>query len=690
MNRAIVPLLPVLILACAAATTAHGCGSSSNSVDDRAREILAQMTQLEKVTMMAGTEPISSGEDSLWHVPGVERLGVPPFQMSDGPRGVTIPGATTFPVGMARGATWDPALEQRIGEAMGRELRALGGNVLLAPTINILRHPSWGRSQETYGEDTHHLGRMGTAFVQGVQEHVIANPKHYAANSIEDTRFELDVTVDERTLREIYLRHFRDAVQRGGAASIMTAYNSVNGAFSSENTPLLREILKTEWSFDGFVLSDWIFGTHDTVAAITAGLDLEMPSADIYGEALLAALADGRVQETLIDDAVVRMLRKKIEFRLDEPGEATAADVASDAHLAIAREAATKGAVLLKNDGNALPINVGGIDSVAIVGALAAVANTGDAGSSSTSPDFVVTLLQGLTDALPDTVTVHHVDSNTLDEDAQSAVTGADVAIVVVGLDATDEGEGFIAAGDRTSLALRAEHAALISETGSLNARTIVLLMGGGAIIMDDWLGDIEALLMVWYPGQMGGHAVADLVYGVANPSGKLPISFPTSLEQLPPFDNVSLSVTYDFFHGYRHLDREGTDPLFPFGFGLSYTTFEYGALALDRSNARPGEVVTAQVQVTNTGSRAGAEVVQLYVGYEDSAVERAERDLKSFLRVDLEPGETQTIDVPLEVDELAYYDEEAGEWKVEALSYTVHVGSSSRNLPLEATLTVQ
>ncbi len=677
-------------MASAAAMGLAGCGSSSKSVEDRALEILGQMTLREKVTMMAGTEVVSSGADSLWHVPGVERLGVPPFQMSDGPRGVTVAGATTFPVGMARGATWDPALEQRIGEAMGRELRALGGNVLLAPTINILRHPSWGRSQETYGEDTHHLGRMGSAFVQGVQVHAIANPKHYALNSIEDTRFEVDAIVDERTLREIYLRHFRDAVQRGGAASIMTAYNSINGAFASENVPLLRDILKTDWAFDGFVLSDWIFGTHDTDAAITAGLDLEMPSADIYGEALLTAVSEGRVEEALIDDAVLRMLRKKIEFRLDEPGEATTADIASEAHLAIAREAATKGAVLLKNDGNALPIDAGAIDSLAIVGTFAAMANTGDSGSSNTTPDFVVTLLQGLTDALPDTVTVHHVDSNTLDEDAQSAVTSADAAIVVVGLNAEDEGEGFIAAGDRVDLAVRAEHASLVSETASLNARTIVLLMGGGAITMDDWLAEIEGLLMVWYPGQMGGNAVADLVFGVANPSGKLPISFPTSLEQLPPFDNASLSVTYDFFHGYRYLDRADSVPLFEFGFGLSYTTFEYGTLTLDKSSARPGDIVTAQVELTNTGSRTGAQVVQLYVGYEGSAVERAERDLKGFVRVELEAGETKTVDIPLEVDELGYYDAGAGQWRVEPLTYTVHVGSSSRNLPREASLAVQ
>jgi len=284
------------------------CNSSGgNELEMRVNDLVSQMTLEEKVAQMAGEGSIFLPEgERLWTVPGVERLGIPPFKMADGPRGVgTVEGATTFPVGMARGATWNPEVEQRVGSAMGRELRAIGGNVLLAPTINNLRHPSWGRSQETYGEDVHHLSRMAVAFVRGVQEYVLANPKHYAANSIEDTRFQVDVTIDERTLREIYLPHFRAAVIEGGAASIMSAYNSVNGQFCGENEHLLRQILKTEWGFDGFVLSDWIFGTQSTVGSALNGLDLEMPVARVYGDELLAAVADGGVPESVIDEAVV-------------------------------------------------------------------------------------------------------------------------------------------------------------------------------------------------------------------------------------------------------------------------------------------------------------------------------------------------------------------------------------------------
>jgi beta-glucosidase len=676
------------------AVLAAACSTNTSVVDDveeRVDALLSQMTVEEKVAQMAGESliPVSDGV-SLWSAPGVERLAVPPFRMSDGPRGVTsVEGATTFPVGVARGATWRPEIEQRVGAAIGRELRAIGGNVLLAPTINNLRHPSWGRSQETYGEDVQHLSRMAVAFVRGVQEYVLANPKHYAANSIEDTRFDVDVTVDERTLREIYLPHFRAAVLEGNAASVMSAYNSVNGQFCGENEHLLKQILKTDWGFDGFVLSDWIFGTHSTLGSALNGLDLEMPIPQVYGEALLAAVHDGDVPESVIDDAVRRMLRKKLQHGLDQPSNLDESVLANDEHLALAREAAVEGSVLLKNEASALPLDMSALEHIAVVGLLADTPNTGDNGSSNTKPAFVVTPLQGIQDAVGDEVAVEHIGKDVLGAEDLALIAAADAVIVVTGLTAEDEGESLIGAGDRLDLGLSAERVKLIQDAAAANDRAIVVLEGGGAITMGEWLTDIEALLMAWYPGQMGGHAVADLLFGNANPSGKLPITFPTGLDQLPPFDNESLEVTYDYFHGYRYVDRNGSTPEFPFGFGLSYTTFTVDNLQASQTEANAGDVVRFRVDVTNTGSVAGAEVVQLYVSYPDSAVMRSERELKGFAKVALGPNETQTVEIAMPVNDLAYYDVSGGVWTLEGLEHEIHAGTSSRDLPLSTTLSV-
>ena len=665
--------------------------SSGNTIEQSVRALVSQMTLEEKVAQMAGEGSVFLPEgEQFWTVPGVERLGLPPFKMADGPRGVgTVEGATTFPVGMARGATWDPQLERRVGAAMGLELRAAGGNVLLAPTINNLRHPSWGRSQETYGEDVHHLARMSVAFVRGVQEYALANPKHYAANSIEDTRFQVNVTIDERTLREVYLPQFRAAVIEGKAASLMSAYNSVNAQFCGENEELLRRILKTDWGFDGFVLSDWVLGTQSTLGSALNGLDLEMPVARFYGDNLLAAVTDGRVPESVIDEAISRMVRKKLEFGLDQPSGLDLSEIGSEAHLALARDVAVNGSVLLKNNAGVLPLSASAHPRIVVAGVLADMPNTGDSGSSDTRPAFVVTPLQGIEELFGDMVTIDHIGKDVLNSADLARVQAADAVIVVTGLTAADEGEGLIGAGDRLELGLSEKRTQLIRDAAAVNDRTIVVLEGGGAITMGDWLADIEALLMVWYPGQMGGYAIADLLFGEANPSGKLPITFPASLEQLPPFDNESLEVTYEYFHGYRYVDRNDATPEFPFGFGLSYTSFAIERLRASQIQAGAGDVVRFSVDVTNTGTRTGVEVVQLYVNYPDSVVPRAERELKGFARVFLEPGETQTVEIPLTVNRLAYFDVNQGVWTLEGLQHEIRLGTSSRDLPLSIMLPV-
>ncbi len=656
------------------------CGDAAAAVEQRIDALLAQMTLAEKLEQMHGNGTISGG----WRTLGVARLGIPGLGMIDGPRGVGAYGgnATCFPVGTARGATWDPALEERVGEAIGTETRAKGASMILAPMVNIVAHPRGGRTQESYGEDTVHLGRMGVGFVRGAQRHVIGNPKHYAANNIENTRFSVDVSVDERTLREIYLPHFRMAVQEAHAASVMTAYNLVNGQYCAENAHLLHDVLKGDWGFQGFVESDWFLGTRSTVPSADAGLDIEMPTGNFYGQPLADAVAGGQVAEATIDAAVRRIVRAQLCFRLDtDPPQPDPTQVETPAHTDLALEVARKAIVLLKNANAALPLDRAQIQSIAVIGPLAAIANLGDNGSSSVAPSFAVAPLDGIiTHAGGASVT--YVPSTALSMSEQAAVAAADAAVVVVGLTSADEGEGLITHGDRDSLALSAEQNQLIAAVAALNPRSIVVLEGSGAILMP-WVDDVGAVLMAWYPGQQGGNAIADVLFGDVTPSGKLPMSFPVAEQDLPPFDNVSLAVTYDYYHGYRYLDRNGAAPLFPFGFGLSYTTFQYANLTISPTTLSPYGHLRVTADVTNTGAVPGDEVAQLYVGYQGSQVDRAVSDLKGFVRVHLEPGETRTVLFDVRAADLAFWNTAAGAWEVEPITYDVRVGSSSRDLPL-------
>jgi len=686
-------------LAAAALSGLAGCGASTPPeakvfldrtapVEARAEALLSAMTLEEKVDQMHG---VRSGDGSgLSGTPVNVRLGIPPFRMVDGMRGLSAGTgvATTFPVGSARGATFDPDLERRVGEAIGAEARSRGANVLLAPTMNLLRHPRWGRAQETYGEDTFHVGAMAAAFVEGAQENVIASAKHFALYSIEDDRFTVNVQADDRTLREVYLPHFKRAVQ-AGVGSVMAAYNQVNGAYCAENAPLLSEILDGDWGFDGFVESDWTFGTRSTVPSATAGLDVEMPAAHYYGRPLVDAVSSGAVPVATVDEAVRRILRAKLRFGIYDGVAALdpSVEIESAAHTALAREAEEKAIVLLKNDG-ALPLARATTRQIAVVGSLAGTANTGDTGSSSTRSSYVVTPLQGIR-AQAGGVAVVDLSRDTLSAGDLAAVAASDAAVVVVGLTAADEGEALIGAGDRKSLDLSPAHQALVAEVAAHNPRTIVVLEGSGALVVEGFVDSVSALLMAWYPGLEGGNAIAGVLFGDVNPSGKLPVSFPRSESQLPPFVNDQSPVTYGFLHGYRYLDSTGADPRFPFGFGLSYSTFSFGNLRLDRAAAASDGAVHATVDVTNLSGVPGDEVVQLYVSCPGSAVERAVRELKGFLRVSLGPGETRSVAMDLAVKDLAYWDTASRSFVVEPLSYTLGVGDSSRNLPLTASFQV-
>jgi beta-glucosidase len=672
-----------------AATIAY-CGERDDAaIEARITTMLSELTLGDKIALMSGAGMV----DGSWRVEGNEALDIAGLRMLDGPRGVSAfrgLGATAFPVAMLRGATFDPELERRVGAAIAVELRSVGADTLLAPTINLLRHPRWGRAQETYSEDTHHMGEMGVAFIEGVQsEGVLATAKHFAANSIEDTRHTVDVTVDERTLREIYLPHFERAVNEARVASVMSAYNKVNGFYCDMQQHLLGDILKGEWQFSGYVVSDWIAGTHSDVESVRAGLDIEMPTNPNF--AMLARrVRTGEIDEHEIDGAVRRILRAQLCFGLDER-EVTLDDPTlrnTAEHRALAREVARRGIVLLKNappEGEAapvLPLDAAAIRSIAVLGRNADVENIGDTGSSAVMPEDVITALEGLTAVSPE-IDVQHVA--TLDAAGEAIVRAAGAVVIVTGLAAEDEGEASVGAGDRASLAVPAEEVALIRAVAAIHPAVIVVLEAGAALLTSEFDGEIEALLFAFYPGVEGGNAIAELLFG-ESPSGRLPFSIPERESDLPPFDNTSLEVTYGYFHGYRHLDHEEIAPRYPFGFGLSYGAFEYADLRLSSATIAPGDTLEATVRVTNGGAVRAIETVQLYVSARSSRVERAPADLRSFAQVELAPGESDDVTLTVRADDLAFYDVAAGAFELEAIEYEARVGSHCGDARLSAT----
>lgn len=667
--------------------------SNPQAIEIKARNWLAQMSLDEKIDQMSGSTPLFSGLIEMLRAynfrpfPAGEnrRLGIPGLQFSDGPRGVVVNHSTCFPVSIARGATWEPELEERVGDAIGVEARSLAANFFGGVCVNLLRHPAWGRAQETYGEDPFHLGEMGAALVRGVQRHVMACVKHYAANSMENARFKVDVQISERTLREVYLPHFKRCVDEGVAA-VMSAYNQVNGEYCGHNAHLLRDILKNEWGFAGFVMSDFVFGVRDAKAAALAGLDIEMPFPMHFRKHLKKLVEAGEVPEAVVDEAVLRILRQKLRFApIGEPERYGPQAVVCPEHQALAREVAQKSLVLLKNApvGKAnkplLPIDPAQVGRIALIGRLVTAVNTGDnKGSSHVRPPYVVTPLQGMQAATQGKIDLL-VDDGRKVTTAAAAARRADLTVIAAGYTDRDEGEYmFAVGGDRDALTLSAHDEALIRAVAMANPNVVVVLIGGSAIITESWLERVPAILMAWYPGMEGGHALADVLFGKVNPGGKLPCVFPKSSAQLPFFDKNARRITYDYYHGYRLLDKNGETPAFPFGFGLSYTTFAFSHLRLDRAEIGPEDTLLVSVEVTNTGSLAGTEVAQLYVGYPGSAVDRPVKELKGFAKVRLAPGETQTVTFALPARRLAYYDESRRQWVVEPIRHTVFVGSSS------------
>lgn len=621
----------------------------------------------------------------------IPRLGIPGFDFLDGPRGVGLGTATCFPVSMARGASFDPALETAIGEAIGKELRVRGGTLFGGVCINLLRHPAWGRAQETYSEDPYHVGEMGAALSKGVQRHAMACVKHFALNSMETSRHRVDVTCDERALHEVYLPHFRRVVE-SGVATVMSAYNSVNGDWCGHSRHLLTEVLKEEWGFDGTVITDFIFGIRDAVASLKAGVDIEMPYRMIRWQHLPGEIADGRVSWVEVDATVERILRTLMRFEhLRQQPMPDAAIVAGPAHAGLALQSARQSIVLLENDG-VLPLS-STTKKIAVLGRLAKIPNLGDGGSSAVNPPHVVTPLDGIIRGFPQAQVTHSADDATI-------AKNADLAIVVVGTTMHDEGEfldldaqlpmldlyapphesddqrqrfQFLIenqdtalaeppGGDRASLKLSAHDQQLILDAKATGVAVVVVMMGGSAFVTEGWRDKVRAILHLWYPGMEGGTALADVLSGRVNPSGHMPFATPVDEDHLPSFALVTDHADYGLLHGQWHMDEGGHPVRYPFGHGLTYSDFQPLALTVE---VEP-QAAVARTEWKNIGTIAGDDVIFIFASVPDSAYQRPKRRLVGFQRISMRAGEVATTAIPLDLRQLAIRQD--GRWLWEAL----------------------
>ncbi len=623
---------------------------------------------------------------------------VPALTLTDGPHGVRkqtgatdhlgladSEPATCFPPAVGLGQSWDVGLIRRVGEALGREARGLDVDVLLGPGVNIKRDPRSGRNFEYFAEDPFVTGRLGAAWVDGVQSMGVgASLKHFALNNAEDDRMRSSSDVDPRPMREIYLRAFAHIIRSAAPWTVMCSYNRINGTYAAENRWLLTDLLRGEWGYDGVVVSDW-GADADRVRAVAAGLDLEMPGSGGRTDAqVVDAVENGNLDEAAVDRSA-RAVRKLAERAVAGRADRAVADL--DLHHRLAREAAGRSIVLLKNDGGVLPLAAE--QSVAVIGAFASEPRYQGGGSSHVNPTrldvpvdeiraagHTVTYAQGFsTDGSP-------VDS----ADAITAATEADVAVVFLGLAASQESEGF----DRDDIELPAEQIELLTEILAVQPRTVVVLAHGGVLRLGP-IAAAPAVLDGALLGQAGGGAIADVLVGVVNPSGRLTETVPVRLQDTPaylnfPNENSHIRYGEGIYVGYRWYDARDMEVSYPFGHGLSYTTFEYSDLSV-ASNG-PGEGVDVEVTVTNTGTRAGRDVVQFYTSKPDSRVGRPPRELKGFaVTRDLEPGENETVSVTIDRNDLAYWDTRVDRWIVEPGEYAIHAGASSRDVRLSATV---
>ena len=665
---------------------------SDVEIDKQARNLVDQMSVEEKVQMMTPVlksnmkmflEIIGNGmryNQVAYQAGGNERLNIPTMRFFDGPRGMVSGEATCFPVAMARAASFDRDLEFQVGQAIGKEIRANKGNYSGGVCINLLRHPAGGRAQEGYGEDSYLLGQMGTSLMRGVQhQNVMACIKHYAVNNQENARFEIDIEANERVLREVYLAHFKECIDNG-AASVMGAYNKFRGDHCCESPHLLNTVLKNDWGFKGFTISDFLWGIRNTELAANAGMDVEMPSTEDFGDKLLEAVNDGKVSENAIDESAFRMTRTVLKFETapDPILEYPESFIGSKEHIALALEAAEKSMVLMQNRDGILPLITSETKNVLVVGELAAVENIGDHGSSQVRPEYVITPLQGLQNLYGDLVTFTH-DTGEDIETTKTLAQEADAIIFVVGYNHDDEGEfvsegSYEIGGDRKSIRLHDNESRLLQEIGPISSNSVAVLIGGSAIIVEEWKDKVNGIIHAFYPGMEGGRAIAKTIFGDNNPGGKLPFTVARYESQYPEFDRLAKEATYDRYHGYIKLDHDGENAAFPFGSGLSYTSFSIDSVTI---GTEKNEVV-ASATVTNTGEVAGDEVIQLYIGFDNSQVEREHKLLKGFERVSLQPGQSKIVKIVCPFEKLKWYNPEKNDWELEPMEYQVFIGNSS------------
>lgn len=726
-------------LAALCAFTAVACGGGqqaqsgvavyldeSQPIEKRVEDALARMTLEEKVGLLHAQSKFSSA--------GVQRLGIPEVWCTDGPHGIrpevlwdewdqagwTNDSCTAFPALTCLAATWNPSMSALYGKSIGEEARYREKDVLLGPGVNIYRTPLNGRNFEYMGEDPYLSSRMVVPYVQGVQQNgVAACVKHFALNNQEVHRHGIDVIVDDRALNEIYLPAFKAAVEEGGTWAIMGAYNKYKGQHCCHNQYLLNDILKRDWAFDGVVISDW-GGVHDTKQAVENGLDMEFGSwtnglnwgaSNAYDNYYLAnpyldLLRKGEASTDVLDDKARRVLR--LIFRTAMNSRKPFGSLNSPEHTAAARRIAGEGMVLLKNDKKVLPIDLASVKTIAVVGENAVKMMTVGGGSSSLKVRHEYTPLEGIRAAVGDKAEVIYErgyvgdvtgdyngvktgqdlsekrSEEALIADAVAAARKADVVLFIGGLNKSghQDSEG----DDRTQYGLPYAQDRVIEALADANPNLAVVVISGNAVAMP-WIERVPAVLEAWFSGSETGNALADVVFGAVNPSGKLPFTFPVRLEdnsahalgEYPGTDSVRYNES--IFVGYRWHDKQALKPLFAFGHGLSYTTFSVGNVKADRATLAVNGRIRVSAEVTNTGDRAGAEVVQLYIGDEESSLPRPVKELKGFEKVSLNPGETQTVTFEITPDMLQYYDDTKGAWVCEPGAFTAYVGVASDDI---------
>ncbi|MGD0252453.1 MAG: glycoside hydrolase family 3 C-terminal domain-containing protein [Verrucomicrobiota bacterium] len=704
--------------------------NAAKPIETRVEDLLSRLTLEEKVSLVHA--------ESHFAVAGVPRLGVAELRMDDGPMGVREEShppqpqiddfSTAMPATLGLAATWDTDLAVAYGTVIGQEARQRGINIMLGPSLNIQRTPLCGRNFEYLGEDPFLTSRMAVNYIKGEQTQGVSScAKHFAANNQENQRNSINVEMDERTLREIYLPAFRAAVQEGGVLTVMGAYNLFRGQHCCENDYLLDQILKDEWGFKGAVMSDW-GGVHHTDLAATNGMDMEMGSRRAFDEyylanPYLAGLKAGQFPMSALDDKVRRDLYVRFKLNLiHDPSAPVVTNVqpqgplSTKAHQEMSRRVAEESFVLLKNQG-LLPLDPAQIKTIAIIGANAADQFAHGGGSATVKPPYEITALQGISNRLGGGVKVIYAQGynpsagwgrvdfrpepeatnaplnvSNLVAEAVATAKSADVVIYVGGL---NHHGGYDTEGaDRKDIKLPGGQDELIQKVVQANPRTVVVLMGGGAVEMDSWLSQVPALLYAWYPGLEGGNALAHVLFGDANPSGKLPCTFPKRLADSPahalhayPGTNGTVVYQEGLLVGYRWFDTKEIEPLFPFGYGLSYTQFKYSDLNLVPNHDARKSPVTVEFKLANTGRRAGAEVAQIYVQEVSPSLPRPLKELKGFKKVSLRPGKKQKVSLALDWNAFAHYDPDKKGWVADKGAYKILIGSSSRDIRLSGTL---